>query len=206
VEVSGASEGLAWVGGGGLPDVVYEADGEVELALEAAEEAEEVADVCGGVLVSAVEADEGVEDEESGPYAVEGDAQAALVVEGVEAEADLGDEAEGEPVEVGASGGGDVADALSDVGGAVLGGEEKDGAGLLDAEAAEAGPARCDGDGEVEGEPGLARLGGAAHDADGVVGPEAGGEPAFRGKDGLDVGHADDGQRFDGGKVHGMLR
>ena len=60
----------------------------------------------------------------------------------------------------------------------VLGGEEQDAAALRHREAAQAGDAGGDGDGDVEGEERLAALGLAADDTDGLLGPQAGDQPA----------------------------
>jgi hypothetical protein len=60
----------------------------------------------------------------------------------------------------------------------VFGGVEQDTARMGDGETAQAGGAGGDGEGEVEGEEGLAALGLPADDADGLIGPEAIDEPA----------------------------
>jgi hypothetical protein len=65
----------------------------------------------------------------------------------------------------------------------VLGGAEEDAAGLGRREVAQAGGAGGDGEGEVQGEEGLAALGFATDDAHGLLGPESVDEPAaLRGK------------------------
>ena len=60
----------------------------------------------------------------------------------------------------------------------VLGGIQEDAAGVGHGKAAQAGDTGSNGDGEVESEERLAALGLAADDADGLLRPEAGDEPA----------------------------
>jgi hypothetical protein len=151
---------------------VDEDDGELVVALEATEEAEELADVGGRVLVAVVEANERVEEEEAGFDGGEGEVEPLLVVGSVEPESGLGDEADGEPLELlDAADVGDGSDALLDGGGRVFGGVEQDGAALTDGVAPEAWLSAGDCDGQLEGEPGLAALGAPADEADGLVGP-----------------------------------
>lgn len=65
VEVSRPTEALAALRSGGaiLPGVVHDEDGDIVLALELAEKREHGGDLRGAVLVDAMEADEGVEQE-----------------------------------------------------------------------------------------------------------------------------------------------
>ena len=71
--------------GSRLSDVVDEDDGEGIVALQSPEEGEELADIGSGVLICAVESDEGVEDEHLGPDVEEGSFEAALMVGLIEA-------------------------------------------------------------------------------------------------------------------------
>ena len=61
----------------------------------------------------------------------------------------------------------------------VLGGVEQHASWVGHGEAAQAGPARGDGDGQIEGEEGFAAFGLAADDADGLLGPQVGDQPAL---------------------------
>ena len=61
----------------------------------------------------------------------------------------------------------------------ILGGVEQDAAGIGHGEAAQAGRAGGDRDGEVEGEEGFAAFGLAADDADGFCRPQPGHQPAL---------------------------
>ena len=105
----------------------------------------------------------------------------------IEAEAGGGDDLDVEGGEVDAGGEGDAVQALADDVQGVFGGVEEDAAGLGGREAAQAGGAGGDGEGEVEGEEGLAALGLAADDADGLRGPEGLDEPAALGRPALEL-------------------
>src|SRR4051812_15801722 len=66
---------------------------------------------------------------------------------------------------------------------------------MVDVEGIQARCTRGDGDREVEGEPGLAALGGSPEDADGTARPEGVDEPAWEGVAIVEIGGADDGER-----------
>ena len=70
-----------------------------------------------------------------------------------------------------AGGGADAVEPTTDDVQGVLGGVEQHAPGLGHGEAAQAGPAGGDGDGQIEGEEGFAAFGLAADDADGLLGP-----------------------------------
>jgi hypothetical protein len=74
----------------------------------------------------------------------------------------------------------------------VLRGEEEDAPSLRDSIASQARCARRDGDGEIEREETLAALGFAAHDPDGLVGPEPLDEPPSLGWELLELARAPD--------------
>ena len=95
------------------------------------------------------------------------------IARGIETEGRRDDEAEVEIAEAEAAGGGDRREARAQVGGGVLGAVEEDGVGLRRGEATERRGAGRDRDRDVEGEPGLPDLGGAADHADAVGTPEA---------------------------------
>ena len=78
-----------------------------------------------------------------------------------------------------AGGGADAIEPAADDVECVLGGIEQDAAGVGHREAAQAGDAGGDGDGQIEGEEGFAALGLAADDADGLFGPQPVDEPAL---------------------------
>ena len=78
-----------------------------------------------------------------------------------------------------AGGGTDAFEAATDDVQCVFGGIEQDATGAADREAAQAGDAGGDGDGQIEGEEGFAALGLAADDADGFFRPQPVDEPAL---------------------------
>jgi len=122
-------------------------------------------------------ADEGIEDEQSGLPGVDGVHQPFQVGFEIEAQLVGEDEEDGEGVEVDAAGLGQSLEAGSDVEGGVLGGEEEDGSGIGDGKAAEARGAGGHGEGQFEGQVGLAAFGRAPQHADGLMGPEVFDEP-----------------------------
>ena len=101
-----------------------------------------------------------------------------LIAGVIQAEAGGGDDLDVQRGEVDAGGQRDAVQTLADDVERVLGGVEQDAAGLRRREVAQAGGAGGDGEGEVQGEEGLAALGLAADDAHGLFGPEALDEPA----------------------------
>lgn len=177
MEITRAAQVLSGEGPIGLSGVVDEEDGEGEGALQLAEVGEEGGDLEGGILVEAVEADEGIEDQQAGAMGVEGVGEAALVGGQVEAELIGEDEEDGQLGEVDLSGLGEALESSADLEGVILGGEEEDWTGLGDRESSEARGAGGDGEGDLEGEEGFTGLGGSAEDADGLVIPEAVDEP-----------------------------
>ena len=86
VQLTAAPQGLSRPRSAALASVVDEHDGGLEAALQIAQEAEDRGDVCDGVLVHAVQADQRVEDHEAWSDALHGLLQTATVVEMVEAE------------------------------------------------------------------------------------------------------------------------
>jgi hypothetical protein len=114
VQVSRAAKGLAGIGGAGLTDVMDEDDGDTVFALEAAQEAEELADLGGGVFVAAVQADERIENEHPRFRREQGEREAPAVEGIVEVKRGGADPADGEAVEVDPAGGREAGDALFD--------------------------------------------------------------------------------------------
>ena len=170
-------QGLARSGGAAFSGMVYEQHGGMEAALQVAQEAEDGGDLCDGILVDAVEADEGIEDEEAGPDALDRLDQSLAVGAMIEAQGGDVDDGDVEGLEAGAGGAGDALEpGAHDVAG-ILGGEHQDRPRLVGVEAAQAGDAGGDRHGDVEGEEGLAAFGLAADDADRLSRPEPVDEP-----------------------------
>jgi hypothetical protein len=88
-----------------------------------------------------------------------------------EAQAGGGDHLHVEFGETDAGGGADPFETATDDVQGIFGGIEQDAAGVADREAAQAGDAGGDGDGQIEGEEGFAAFGFAADDADGFFRP-----------------------------------
>ena len=96
----------------------------------------------------------------------------------IEAQAGGGDHLDVEFGKTDAGGSTDAVEAATDNVQGVFGGIEQDAAGAADREAAQAGDAGGDGDGQIEGEEGFAAFGLAADDADGFFRPQPIDEPA----------------------------
>ena len=111
--------------------------------------------------------------------------------------------------EVGAGGARDPLEpGTHDVAG-VLGGEQQDGSCLAGGEAAQAGHAGGDRDGEVEGEEGLAALGLAADDADRLAPPQHVDEPLLAARALFELGRGSGREAvrrraFGAGPAHGL--
>ena len=138
VEFRRTAKRLAGSGGSALAGVVDEHHGGREAALQIAQEPEDGGDVGDGILVDAMQAHQGVEDEQAWPDALDGLVQALAVVAVVEAQDGDIDDGDVEGVEVGAGGAGDALQASAhDVPG-VLGGEHQDRSALVGFEASQA--------------------------------------------------------------------
>src|SRR3989441_6607337 len=181
--------------GSSLAGMVNEQHGHLEAALEMAQVAEHGGHLGRDVLVDAVQADERIEHEQPRPEPLDGLPQSALVLAEIEAQARAGDDVDLEALEGHLCGKSDPLDSPAhDVGG-VLGREQEHGALVRHGETTQAGGAGGDRDCDVEGEEGLAGLGLASDDADGLLGPELFDQPAsILGPDFELVGTAD-GQR-----------
>jgi len=83
-----------------LACMMHDEDGDVVLALQRAEVAEQCRDFSSIVLVDAVQAHEGIEDEEARRVAAYGVAQARLVPPAIEAEDGHGDDVDGNGGEI----------------------------------------------------------------------------------------------------------
>jgi hypothetical protein len=180
----------------GLSGVVDENDGEMELALKLAQVTEDRGDLGGEVLVDSVKPDEGVEEKEPRPEAVNGINEAFLVELGVEPKRRRGDRVDIELGEIELEMGADTFEASADDVQGVFGSVEEDSAFARDGKVSQARRAGGDGDGHIEDEEALATLGFASDDADGLVGPEALDEPSSFGRSGVELVSALDRQRI----------
>ena len=147
-------------------------------ALQLSEIGEQRGDLAAGVLVDAVEAHEGVEDEQPRLQLGNRLGEATPIGLQIEAEGGGGDD---QDIEIGKGHAGGGRDALKppahDCRG-VLGGIEEDAAGVGYRKAAQAGNTGGNGDGQIERQERLAALWLAADDADSFMGPQIGDEPA----------------------------
>lgn len=162
--------------------MVHEYDGDVVAALELAQVREQRRDLAGLILVDPVQAHERIEDEEPWAELVDGGGERIAITVDVEPHRRRGDDVDVELGQVATGGARDTGEPLSHDVERVLGGEDQDAAGTRDREAAHARRSRRDRDGKVEREEGLAALGLASDDADGLVTPQLLDEPAPRGR------------------------
>ena len=177
MEVAAASESLAVPGVGAFARMVDEDDGEPEGAFEFAQVTEEFGDLHAVVLIDAVQAHEGIEDEETWLDASHGLLQSLAIDALVQAEDRLGDDMQVEPVHLEASALAEAFESVTDIGEGVLCEEDEGGPLVGDIESAQAWAGRGDGDGQVEGEPALPGFRLAANDAYGRAGPEVFDQP-----------------------------
>ncbi len=108
VQLGASSQGLPGSGGAAFAGVVDEQDRGLEASLDVAQEAEDGGDLGDGIFVDAVEADEGVENEEAGPDALHGLDQALAVGAMIEAQGWHVDDGDVEGLEAGVGGAGDA--------------------------------------------------------------------------------------------------
>ena len=126
-----------------------------------------------------MQAHERVEHEQPWLQPGDGLVEAGAVGVEIEAQAGGGDHLDVEFGESGTRRGTDAFEAATDDMECVLGGIEQDAAGAVHREAAQAGGAGGDGNGQIEGEEGFAALGFAADDPDGLFRPQPIDEPAL---------------------------
>jgi hypothetical protein len=141
---------------GAFAGMVDEDDGDGIAPLQVPQIGEQWRHLAADVLVDLVEADEGVENEQTRFQPGDGLLETGAVGIEVEAQAGSGDDLDIEIDKIEAGGGADAVEpAPHDMQG-VLGSVEQDASGPLHGEAAQAGCAGGDGDGKVEGEEGFA--------------------------------------------------
>ena len=146
--------------------------------LQFAQEGEQRCDIAADILIDAMQAHERIEDEQPRLQPGDGLIETCAIGLEIEAQAGGGDHLDVEFGKTDAGGGADAFEAATDDVQGVLGGIEQDAAGAADREAAQAGDAGGDGDGQIEGEEGFAAFGLAADDADGFFRPQPIDEPA----------------------------
>ena len=115
-----------------------------------AQKGEQGSDLGGGILIDAVQADEGVEHQEAWADGGDGVFEAVAIGGPIEAQGSSGDDLEVEAAQAHASGAADAVEASADDVEGVLGGVEQHGSWVGHREAAQAPGAGGDGDREVE--------------------------------------------------------
>ena len=154
-------------------------DGDGMASLQFAQEGEQRCHVAADILVDAMQAHERIEDEEPRLEGGDGFLETSAVGLEIKAQAGRGDHLDVELGEADADGGADAIDPAADDMECVFGGIEQDATRACHREAAQAGDARGDGDGQIEGEEGFAAFWLAADDPDGLFGPQPIDEPAL---------------------------
>jgi hypothetical protein len=158
--------------------MVDDEDGKRVAALQLAQKGKQRGDLAAGVLIDPVQAHEGIEDEEARLQSGNGVLQSEAIGGKIEPQRGGGDDLDIEIAQVHAGGSGDAFEPPAHDRMGILGGIEEDAAGVGHREAAQAGDAGRHGDSQIEGQEGLAALGLAADDADGILRPQVGDEPA----------------------------
>ena len=160
VEFAGAAQGLARAGGVGvLAGVMNQEHGQLELALQLAQEGQEASDLGGVVLIDAVQTDQGIEDEQAGLALLDGVGEELAIGRRVQSQGGGGDDFDGQGLEGNLGGSGDAFQPLADDGQGVLGGKEQDVSGACHRILAQAGPARGDAHGDVQRQEAFTALG-----------------------------------------------
>jgi hypothetical protein len=134
-----------------------------------------------GVLVDAVQANEGIEHEQPWLQPGDGFVEPAAVGVEIEAQGRGGDHLHVEIDDRQAGGSADSIKPATDDVQCVLGGIYQDATGPWHAVATQTGGAGGDGDGQIEGEEGFTAFEFAADDADGLLGPQRGDQPPLVG-------------------------
>jgi hypothetical protein len=158
--------------------VIHQAHCGVEGSLKLSEIGQERSDFGADVFIRAVQAYEGIQNEEPGRDGVHRFAQALAIVLEIDAKGRSGDDVDGECLEVDAGGGADPLESFAHDVERILGGEHQHRARAMSREATETRRPRGDCYGKLEREDRLAALRLASDDSHGFVSPELLDEPA----------------------------
>jgi hypothetical protein len=178
VDLARTSQGLSRTSVMSLASVVNEEDGGLELSLQLSQVREKGGDFRDHVLIDAMGAHEGIEDEQARPQPIQGPAQPIPCRLEVDAQGRLGDDVHVEMIEGDAASPGDSLEPLAHDVERILSGEEKDRTGLPSRIALQAWGAGRHGHGEIESEERLEALGFAPDHPDGLVRPKSFDKPA----------------------------
>ena len=180
MELGGAAQGLAGADvAGTLFGVVNDNHGDAVAALQLAQIGEQRRHLAAGVLIDAMQAHEGIEDEQARLQFGDRLVEASAVGLKIEPHGGCGDDLNVEIGKAEAGGGADAVEPPAHDVERILGGVEQNAPGAWHGEAAQARNAGRDRDGEVEGEEGFAAFWLTADDADRLLGPQGGDEPAL---------------------------
>jgi hypothetical protein len=182
-----------------------EEDGEIVVALDGAERAEDSGDLGGGVFVDAGQADEGIEHEQAGALAIDDRPQAVEVLLSIEAQGGDVEQIDGEWIDGESGDGGEPVKAGPQGVQAVFGAVEENGAAETGRSSEHLGVGGH-GESDLGGQEGLSHLGGSAQDADSGGQPEIFDQPLLVGWQGFDLGEMPSRERLHGGmvfRVHG---
>jgi len=180
VEFGRSTQGLAGAdGAGSLPGMMDDRHGDAMTALQLTQEGEQRCDIAADIFIDAVQAHEGIEDEQPWLQPGNGLVETRAVGGEIEPQAGGGDHLDVERGKADSSSGADALETAADDMERVFGGIEQDATGAAHREAAQAGDAGRDGNGQIEGEEGFTALGFAADDPDSFVGPQPVDEPTL---------------------------
>jgi len=159
--------------------MMHDEHGEAVLPLQGAQVREERCDFAAGVLIDAMQAHEGIEHQQAGCQLRDGFIETRAIGRLIEPYGWCGDHVNVEIFQITRRGGADALESSAHDMQGVFCGVEQDAARTRHREAAQARRAGSDGDGQIQGEEGLAALRFPADDSDGLFGPETRDEPAL---------------------------
>jgi hypothetical protein len=181
VELGGPAKSLAAAdAAGALLGMVDDDDSEAVLPLQFTQPGEQRSNLARGVFVDAMQAHKRIEHKQARPQLGDCRVEARAICLEIEPQGGGGDHLNVEIGERDACGGANAFEPLAHDVERVLGGVEQDASGARHHEAAQAGGAGCDRDGDVEGKEGFAAFWLTADDSDRLFGPQRGDEPALR--------------------------
>src|SRR5712671_3696763 len=180
VELGGSTQGLSGAhAAGALFGMMDDDHGDAVAALQLAQIGEQRRHLAAGVLIDAMQPYEGIEDKEARLQFGDGVIEAPAVGLKIEPHGGGSDDLDVEIGDAEAGGGTDAVEPPAHDVERVLGGVEQNAPGAWHGEAPQARDAGRDRDGEVQGEEGFAAFWLAADDADRLLGPQGGDEPAL---------------------------
>jgi hypothetical protein len=201
VQFTGTTEGLPGAAGMGVfAGMVNQEHGQVELALQLAQEGEQARDLGRIVFINAMEPNEGIEDQQDRLEGLDRVGQALAIGGGVQAQCGGGDDFHGQRFEADLRRLADPLQPLAHHRQGVFGREEQNLSGALNGKTAQARRAGGDADGDIQSQETFAAFGFAAQNAHRLLGPEVFDQPVGLRSDSIELAGA-----LDGEQVHGFL-